>query len=415
MKSKNIYFISLLTYFSIITVFITQVVIVRLLDISDYGVYAVIAAIISIIEAPLVTRGSELVLRIAGEKWNNGQREDAVAVINYVKKSERKMFWLVFSVLVVVSFVFFQFFDIDPLYLAILSFSIPMQVGFGGYKSFLTITNNVNLQSVIEVFYALFAFIAVYVGLTFFDIKGLLCALVISVVAKTQVSKLFYKKQLIKYSIDPEFSKIYDVDQVDFRKRSFNSMFRMFSQNSILQADIIILGMMQKPELVAVYKVGKSLAGLPTKVSIPVWKYLYPSLVKSVNLQDSKLTNSVIKKGSLIVALLFCFIYIGGWFVGEKMIQILYGTEYGDSYSIFLLLLIGYGAFYAVNGWFRIWVALIDEIFIGSIYYLVTLIFVIFVTLIFGSNLIILSTAISILMVVMVLFSYFFGLKMKGN
>ena len=415
MKSKNIYLISTLTYFAIIVVFITQVVIVRLLGVADYGVYAIIAAVISITDGPLVTRGGELVLRVAGEKWNNGQRKDAIAVINYVIKTERKMFWFVYAALVVISFVFFRFFDIDPLYLAILSLSIPMQIGYGSYKSFLTITNNVSLQSFIEVFYALFAFAAVYVGLILFGLKGLLYAMVAAAILKTQVSRFFYEKQLAKYSIDSDTVGIYDVDQVDFRKRSFNSMFRVFLQNGILQADIIILGLLQKPELVAVYKVGKSLAGLPTKVSIPVWKFLYPSLVKSVNLRDSDLARSTVKKGSLIVAFLFCLICIGGWFVGEKIIQMLYGMEYSDSYLVFLVLLIGYGAFYAVNGWFKTWVALIDEMFIGSIYYLVTLIFVIIISLFFNDNLIFLSTAISTLMVVMVFFSYVFGFKIKKD
>lgn len=414
MKSKKIYSISLLTYLAIIIVFVTQVAIVRLLDISDYGLYATIAAIISIIEGPLVTRGGELVLRIAGEKWNKGKREDAVAVINYVVMNERTMFWIIFAVLAMVSYVA-HFFDIDPLYFVILSLSIPMQIGYGSYKSFLTITNNVNLQSVIEVSYALFTFAAVYTGLVLFDFYGLVCALVAATIVKTQVSKFFYQRQLIRYSIDPSNVGVYDVDSLDFRKRSLNSMFRVFSQNGILQADIIILGLLQRPELVAIYKVSKSLAGLPTKVSIPVWKFLHPALVKSVNLQDASLAKLTIKKGSLIVAFLFAVIYIGAWFFGEKIIQILYGEGYSDSYPVFLILLIGYGAFYAVNGWFKTWVALINEALIGSIYYFLTLFSVILIAVFFNNNLVDLAIAISGLMIVMVFLSYVVGFKIIKN
>ena len=415
MKSNKFYLISILTYSAIIIIFLTQVLIVRLLDVTDYGVYALLVAVISIIEVPLIGRSGELVLKLAGEKWNNDQRKDAISIINYIIKTEKKMFWFIYFLLIVASFVLFHLFDTDSIYLAILSLTIPMQIGYGSYKSFLTITNNVHLLSIIEVCYALFTFVLIYIGLYLFSLNGLMFTLVGAAIAKTQVSKFFYKKQLIKYSIDPSFTGIYAVNQLGFRKRSFNSIFRLFIQNSILQADIIILGVLQKPELVAIYKVGKSLAGLPTKVSIPVWKFLYPSLVKAVNLRDSNLAGSTIIKGSFIVAFLFFLIYIGSWLVGEKLIQMLYGADYGESYSVFLVLLVGYGAFYAVNGWFKIWVALIDEMFIGSIYYLVTLIIVILISVMFSGNLVSLSLGITVLMVFMVFISYILGFKIKKN
>jgi O-antigen/teichoic acid export membrane protein len=201
----------------------------------------------------------------------------------------------------------------------------------------------------------------------------------------------------------------------DFRKRSTSSMFRVLLQNGIMQVDIIILGLFQKPEVVAIYKVGKTLAGLPTKVSIPVWKYLHPAMVKAVNLRDIHMTRKTVFKGSAIVASLFALIYLAALLFGEDVVRFLYGENYTQSTTIFMILLLGYGAFYAVNGWFKTWVALIDNFYIGSAYFLCVLVGVVIVSLAFNDDIEKLSTAVSMVLVAMTAASYLLSYRVKGG
>jgi O-antigen/teichoic acid export membrane protein len=413
---RNFFSISFLTYTAIVIVFLTQVIIVRMLDISSYGVYAVIAAVISIIEGPLITRGGELALREAGRKWNDDRYGEAVSVINYINRNETSIFWMVYITIVIASFIFSEMiFDTDPIYLSILALSIPVQVGYGAYKNFLTITNNIRLQSYTEVLFASFTMLSVVIGILLYGLSGLLAALVLSALVKTRVSKYFYVKTLAGFGVVSDSGQSEGVIQEDFRKRSTSSMFRVLLQNGIMQVDIIILGLFQKPEVVAIYKVGKTLAGLPTKVSIPVWKYLHPAMVKAVNLRDVHLTRKTVFKGSAIVASLFALIYVAALLFGEDVVRFLYGENYTQSTTIFMILLLGYGAFYAVNGWFKTWVALIDNFYIGSAYFLCVLVGVVIVSLAFNDDIEKLSTAISMVLVAMTAASYLLSYRVKGG
>ena len=413
--NRNYLSISVLTYTAILVVFLTQVIIVRMLDISSYGVYAVIAAFISIIEGPLITRGGELALREAGKKWNDDRHNEAVSVINYINRNEKSIFWIVYAAIAIASFIFSEkMFDTDPLYLVILALSIPAQVGYGAYKNFLAITNNIKLQSYTEVLFASFTMLSVVVGISLYGLPGLLAALVLSAWIKTRVSKYNYVRVLAGFGVvDSGLSEV--VIHEDFRKRSTSSMFRVLLQNGIMQVDIIILGLFQKPEVVAIYKVGKTLAGLPTKVSIPVWKYLHPAMVKAVNLRDVHLTRKTVFKGSAIVASLFALIYLAALLFGEDVVRFLYGENYTQSTTIFMILLLGYGAFYAVNGWFKTWVALIDNFYIGSAYFLCVLVGVVIVSLAFNDDIEKLSTAISMVLVAMTAASYLLSYRVKGG
>jgi len=411
MKKQNLYIIYLLTYLAITVIFVTQVILVNILSVSDYGIYATVIAIISLIEAPLISRGSELVLKMVGEKWHANNRGDALAIMKRIYQSERLIFWSVCLVIIVFSELLSFFIEFNPIYLAILSLSIPMQIGYGTYKSFLTVINNVQIQSVIELTFAVFTLVINYYGVVMFGLTGLVVSVVAASFMKTQISKYLYNYQLNKYSIEINDRYNFELDRREFNRRSVNSVFRIFTQNGITQIDIIILGVLQRPEFVAVYKVGKSLAGLPTKVAIPVWKYLYPRLVKSVTLNDLGSKRATIMNGSLIVFVLFTIIYIAAFIFGENLVRLFYGHDYLEAYSIFMILLIGYGVFYAINGWFKIWVALASNITIGSKFYLFTFILVAVFSYLFNGNSINMAISISTLLVVMTCYSYFRGLK----
>jgi O-antigen/teichoic acid export membrane protein len=413
MMKKNIFTISAITYAGIVIIFLTQVMIVNMVSVSDYGVYATLIAIISLIEAPLVSRSSELVMKRVGEKWNNNHKDDALAIITYIIHTEKKLFISVFLAIVMGSLLWSYFWELNVTYLIILAVSIPLQIGYAVYKGFLIIINEVYLQSLTEVSFSILTLTLSFIGLFLFGIVGLFGSIVISAYLKTQISKYIYKKQLLTFNVEVAEDHNYEIEKLEYSRRSINSMFKIFTQNGITQIDIMLLGVFQKPEIVAVYKVGKSLAGLPTKVSIPIWRYFYPGLVKAVNTHDLNSRRETIAKGSAIVLFLFSIVYLCSYFVGEYVIDVLYGRDYVEAYTIFMILLLGYGFFYAVNGWFKVWVALIDKMTIGSRFYLVAFLLTALLSYIFYDNVVHLSVSITLMMTAMTCYSYFIGMNKK--
>ena len=198
---------------------------------------------------------------------------------------------------------------------------------------------------------------------------------------------------------------------INYKKRSLNSIYRNFTQSGIVQIDLIILGIFGQPTMVAFYKIAKTLAGLPLKVAIPIWKILYPDLVKSISTNNAQLKRTTIHKGMLATSIMLIVIIIFSYFYGEQLIALIYGNDYVHAYIPFLILIVGYGLFFAINGWFKIWVALIEKISIGSYFYTSTFILVSISILIFKDNIVNMALGVTFILSLMTFFAYLLGRK----
>jgi|APSaa5957512535_1039671.scaffolds.fasta_scaffold04626_7 O-antigen/teichoic acid export membrane protein len=407
---KNVKSISILTYLTIIIVFIANIMIVRELEVDSYGVFAFLLAIISIVEAPMISRGSELYLKNIGEYWHNGEYGKAVQNTKYLINMEIRVYFSVFLAFILLSILIFQFKDIDPIYLIVLALSIPFQIGYSVYKSHLTLVNEVFMLSIMEIIFAIFYLILIYVMVSIYGLIGLVLAISSSALIKTLISRFVFIKMLKKKNID--YHSIYAKKSIiNYKKRSLNSIYRNFTQSGIVQIDLIILGIFGQPTMVAFYKIAKTLAGLPLKVAIPIWKILYPDLVKSISTNNAQLKRTTIHKGMLATSIMLIVIIIFSYFYGEQLIALIYGNDYVHAYIPFLILIVGYGLFFAINGWFKIWVALIEKISIGSYFYTSTFILVSISILIFKDNIVNMALGVTFILSLMTFFAYLLGRK----
>ena len=407
---KNVKSISILTYLTIIIVFIANIMIVRELEVDSYGVFAFLLAIISIVEAPMISRGSELYLKNIGEYWHNGEYGKAVQNTKYLINMEIRVYFSVFLAFILLSILIFQFKDIDPIYLIVLALSIPFQIGYSVYKSHLTLVNEVFMLSIMEIIFAIFYLILIYVMVSIYGLIGLVLAISSSALIKTLISRFVFIKMLKKKNID--YHSIYAKKSIiNYKKRSLNSIYRNFTQSGIVQIDLIILGIFGQPTMVAFYKIAKTLAGLPLKVAIPIWKILYPDLVKSISTNNAQLKRTTIHKEMLATSIMLIVIIIFSYFYGEQLIALIYGNDYVHAYIPFLILIVGYGLFFAINGWFKIWVALIEKISIGSYFYTSTFILVSISILIFKDNIVNMALGVTFILSLMTFFAYLLGRK----
>jgi O-antigen/teichoic acid export membrane protein len=264
------------------------------------------------------------------------------------------------------------------------------------------------MLSIMEIIFAIFYLILIYVMVSIYGLIGLVSAISILALVKTLLSRAIFLKTLKRKNLDYQSIHLKN-SMLNYRQRSLNSVYRNFAQNGLRQIDLIILGAFGQPTVVALYKIAKTLAGLPAKAVTPIWRTLNPDLIKAISVNNKQLKRALLHKGMIIGSSILIAIIILSYLYGERVIILLYGDDYIHAYIPFLILSVGYGLFFAVNGWFKLWVSLIDKMFIGSYFYTLTFIFVCISTLIFKDSMLGVALGTTLILSIMTFFAYLLG------
>ena len=70
-RKGEVSFVSLTSYAILALTFAVQVITARLLGPEEFGIYSTTLALVSLVEVPLIVRGSELALRKLGSAWTS--------------------------------------------------------------------------------------------------------------------------------------------------------------------------------------------------------------------------------------------------------------------------------------------------------------------------------------------------------
>ena len=348
-KKNEISFVTLMSYATFGITFLTQVVLARLLEPTNYGIYIGSLAIIALVEVPLVVRGSEVSLRRLGTYWQQGGR-NVSGLVRRINYDDLRIFLAVFVLIILASGWLSAISGADHLFFIILTLIIPAQIGYGVFRSYFMIFDIVPLMVKFEMTYALSMLTLTVAGYSLYGMFGLAWAVVLSMLLKTYLAYLFTKRFLPA----KDTSGIPFPEQTDHNDSLF-SILRNLCSNGINQIDLVILAAFQSPQTVAIYKVAKSLSALPTKVSFPVWRYLQPKFIQAVLNDDKAKMRKSIYYGSAVLCLLLALIFPFVWIAGQELIALLYGQAYRDAFQPLLVLLIGIWAFNGLTGWFKIW------------------------------------------------------------
>jgi O-antigen/teichoic acid export membrane protein len=348
-KRNEISFVTLMSYATFGITFLTQALLARLLEPTNYGIYIGSLAIIALVEVPLVVRGSEVSLRRLGAYWQQGGRNVA-GMVKQVNRDDLRLFLIVFVLIVAASGWLSAISGADHLFFIILTLIIPAQIGYGVFRSYFMIFDIVPLMVKFEMTYALSMFALTVAGYSLYGMLGLAWAVVLSMLLKTYLAYLFTKRFLPV----SDTSGIPLPEQADHSDSLF-SVFRNLCSNGINQIDLVILAAFQVPQTVAIYKVAKSLSALPTKISFPVWRYLQPKLIHAVLNDEKAEMQKLIYYGAAALFLLLTLIFPFVWVTGQELIVLIYGPAYREAFQPLLVLLVGVWAFNGLTGWFKIW------------------------------------------------------------
>ena len=346
-KRTEISSISVLSYLTLFFQFLTQVTLARLLGPNDYGKFAATVALIAIIEVPLIVRTSEIALRnLIKLKDNLGiyRSFETNLLITDVKLLIGAYFFLLIN-----SSWLSSLLEINIYQFIIMSLVIPAQIGYGIYKSRFVIFDKISQLVRIEFVYSLLCITSLVISYQVSGMFGLACGLVLIMIIKTFLAYNLTKSYIPKLSDAPQLP--YKQNPAD----SFFSIVRSTVANGINQIDLIILSFFQNSQDVALYRVAKSLASLPTKITFPIWRYLQPKLIFAIDSNDHRTMKKLIFYGASISSSVVVLSFLITYFIGDILIDTLYGAEYKESFLPLLYLLFGIGLFNSVTGWFKIW------------------------------------------------------------
>lgn len=348
-KKGEISFVSAMSYATLMVTFLTQVVLARLLEPVNYGIYISSLAILALIEVPLVVRASEVSLRVLGAHWQSGGR-NLEGISKQAKQDDLKYFLIPTIVILSMSEWLSQLAGADQIFFVILALMIPAQISYGIYKSYFMVFDIVPVMVKFEMSSAIVLLAATTMGYLTFGMYGLAMAYATAMLIKTFMAYMFTRSHI------PTAQHLEIANRsAASHKDSFHSIFRNICSNGINQVDVIILSAIQGPHTVAIYKVAKSLSALPTKISFPVWRYLQPRLINAVLCNEKIKMQKLIFYGSaaliLILALTLPFI----WIAGQELIFHIYGPAYREAFKPLLILLVGVWAFNGLIGWFKVW------------------------------------------------------------
>ncbi len=377
-KRTEISSISILSYLTFFFQFLTQVTLARLLGPNDYGKFAATVALIAIIEVPLIVRTSEIALR------NLIKLKDNLGIyISFEKNlliTDIKLLIGAYLFLLINSSWLSSLLEINIYQFIIMILVIPGQIGYGIYKSRFVIFDKIPQLVRIEFVYSLLYMTSLVISYQVLGMFGLAGGLVLMMFIKTFLAYNLTKRYIPKFS---------GVSQLPYKQNpadSFFSIVRSTVANGINQIDLIILSFFQNSQDVALYRVAKTLASLPTKITFPIWRYLQPKLIFAIDNNDHKTTKKLIFSGTIISSSVVVLSFLITYFIGDIVIGTLYGTEYKKSFLPLLYLLFGIGLFNCVTGWFKIWSSVSSAQLSSVLIYLTIFIaFVSFGTL-FGRN-----------------------------
>ena len=356
--------------------------IARLLGAEKFGIFSVTLAMISLVEVPLIVRGSEVALRKLGECVNRNDSQSMRQIANAMLRYDMVLFTSTFVVMAIVATAISSLYGLDPWLFMILSLSIPVQAGLGVFKSYFTIYGKVFELIKFELAYTIILACLNLLGIFLLGIYGLAVSLVLANLIKTLLAYVLSRKFVPKLSVN--------VTGADYRYMITSegglSIVRNLFSNGINQVDIILLGIFQKPEIVGLYKVGKSLASIPIKISFPAWRYLQPRLLAANQQNDYAREKRLIVSGSVLLAVVLLLFAAPAYLLGEAAIVLIYGDAYRASFEFFLILVVGIWIFHGITGWFKFWVVVTDSRWFGILTYACAFVSLVVLGILFGST-----------------------------
>ncbi len=350
-----------------------QVAVVRLTNKAAFGAYAAAAALASLCEAMVVPRGGDLALQFVGRFLARGRAAHARAAARRVVQRDWLIMGATFLFLALAALPLSRIVDTEAWLIPACALTIPAQVGYGTYKAILIADSRIREQAWLEIGYAVVYAVLAPVAVFAAGIGGFAVAVGACALAKTLTARAVALRRWEARSADPEEpSAQEDVAAEPWERSEGHAILRNGFLYGASQVDVLVLSALGSRESVAVYRVAKSLAGLPARVAGPVWAAIRPRLLRAWHARDAVGAWRLVTRPAAVFVFIGLAVLPGVWLVRDWLVEGLYGAEYRVAALPFVLLLCGTWLQGAVSAWFGFWVVLAERRRTGTMVALLT-------------------------------------------
>ena len=333
-----------------------QILIVRLLTLNDYGVYAGALAVCAVAEGVAVARSGEISLNRLPALLHG--------VSDWPPSLGRvfRWFWREELLFVTGAFAFVE--AVGLVYLL----SVDSQMGgaimvmglamwalwcYGVWKSLIIVSADISSLSRMEVYASLSTFTVTVVGVATFGFWGLVVAYS-AAAALRNLAALLVSHRLLRRAQRQRFV-LFETEEAR-RPKHVHSLLGAALLNLFKNFDLIILSLAASVESVAIYKIAKSLANLGGKFFGPFWNSLRPKWLATLYSADGiALFRMTAKAAGWLGAFAVVAVGFAATF-GDDLIPLVYGSNYVAAAPLLLALLVGECAVHALGGWSQLWV-----------------------------------------------------------
>ena len=341
---------------------LVQVVTTRRTTLAAYGAYATAAAAAAVLEALLVPRSGDMALQFVGRFLASGQVAYARAAAHRIIRRDMLLFGAAFLMVGVLAWPVARFLHTEAWLIAACALTIPAQIGYGPSKAVLLSRSRLRDLAFLDLAYAVEYALLGTAGVVLAGLAGLVAAMALCSASKTLIAKWLAGRQWPTGAEASEMQESMDaVDAEPWLASEQHAIMRNGLLYGAAQADLLILSAFGSREGVAVYRVAKTLAGLPARVAGPIWAALRPRLLHAWHAGDAAAVRRVV----IIPAALFLGLGAAAlpvaWLAAPWLVQRLYGAAYFAAAVPFLVLLVGTWLQGAVTAWFGFWVVLAER------------------------------------------------------
>lgn len=290
-----------------------------------------------------------------------------------------------------------------------MSFCILFQSGFGVSKAIYIISSKLKKLSLLEIFHTIFSTCLFLYLINSYGSVGFVVGLPLTALIKNILFTYYTNK------IWPPNLPLENNFKSEHMHLSFHSILRNIFSNISTQADVIVLGLLNTKEAVAIYKVAKTLSGIPIRVSYPIWAALRPKIIKALRNGDYQTLQGRLLHISLTFLALTIPLIIVAFYTFKPFVLRSYGESYLIAFYPFLILLIGSWMYNSVTGWMSFFLIISPLKALMTCFTGLFAFFVVFVSLAFHKDLVALSFGLSLVAITMSILSWIFFLKHKKD
>lgn len=335
-----------------------QVLIVRVTTPVDFGRYVAALAFVTIVEAVVVSRGGELALQFVGNAWVEKRFADARRAASRVLRQDALLQTIAFFILVAGAWALASIYPLDIWLVSGLALVIPAQIGYGVHKSVFIASGRLKEQAAFEAVTVLVQSSLVATGVLMVGIEGVVVGQVLGTGLKNLMARQWTRRWWPSVEAQEPDS---DGPIASWRWFTVLSVIRNTFAHASNQVDIIILNGTGSANAVAVYKVARTLAALPTRVTQPFWVALRPSLMEALAQRRAEWIRRLVGLPALVM---LGALAVGVWPIaefGDDVIAKVYGSAYAAAGTPLVVLTVGAWVFGAVTGWLGFWVVVSEE------------------------------------------------------